>query len=773
VRVAKSRVGAAAVVAGMAVAVLAAPAASPASADTFDVTSTSCTGPGSLVEAVNKANSTPGADTIEFKAGLVVDADGCPDELLTGDEAWIAQVTDDLTIEGNGATLKGKNGWVTTNGADTPLSRCPDTGFRGDVLYAQTPGLFRVGDRLTDNSNLKVEIKNLKLFELEAIAQLYNAASLTLDGVTAERIFSSRACNRSAIEVTSPLINPPPTIGDSKVVLKNNLWKFVVNWDYVSAISPIGHIGAISGKGMLAIENSQFFQVGTGGFISWNDGDVSIVSSRMDVAGGIVRFPGADGSTRVVNSLWIPGNPSGAVREGDRLVNGARGPMTFTASTILLANSIKTNDRPPQGLAYILHAAGAGNIEFKGTAIGVNNLRDDTPGLVLGNDPQSTTGGFSADPYVWIQPVLGQGATELNTLFGSTVLTDAPGLATQDPIASNLQLATPLLGTSGNPGKLLDVISDSECTSGGAKGLLNPIDGSCITKDVLGNPRFDGNGFRNIGAIQLTLAPSLQVTGTGDGTVDLAWTRPKDPSSGAITGYAVFYRPAGSAGAPQRVNVSGPDTLTRQISGLTNGTEYEFQVVAVNTTGDGPLSNTATGTPFATPGTPAPSATPGDGQVQVSWPEPSSGGHPGPATYAVVYRPVGTAAWTAGPANLSARTTTIPGLVNGTTYEFGVFATWGDGTASELGTTRAAPAAPATPTPTPTPTPTTSASPSATASPSVSASPSAAALGTGGDLAGTGTNAGRLVPIGVALLVAGSLALLAGKRRGLAGKRQI
>ena len=57
------RVGAAAIFVVMAAALLAIPDASPASAGTFDVTSASCTGPGSLVEAVNKANSTPGADT--------------------------------------------------------------------------------------------------------------------------------------------------------------------------------------------------------------------------------------------------------------------------------------------------------------------------------------------------------------------------------------------------------------------------------------------------------------------------------------------------------------------------------------------------------------------------------------------------------------------------------------------------------------------------------------------------------------------------------------
>ena len=76
----------------------------------------------------------------------------------------------------------------------------------------------------------------------------------------------------------------------------------------------------------------------------------------------------------------------------------------------------------------------------------------------------------------------------------------------------------------------------------GANALRNPIDNSCITLDILGNPRVDSNGTRNSGAVQLTLAPHLTVTGTGDETVDLSWTKPQSPSGSTITGYELRYR---------------------------------------------------------------------------------------------------------------------------------------------------------------------------------------------------------------------------------------
>jgi len=250
---------------------------------------------------------------------------------------------------------------------------------------------------------------------------------------------------------------------------------------------------------------------------------------------------------------------------------------------------------------------------------------------------------------------------------------------------------SPLLGTTAAPGQLIDKIPDSAC--GGANELINPIDGKCIDEDVFGNSRWDtGNEARNIGAVQLTLAPHLAVDATGDGTVDLGWNRPVDGLGDKVKGYVVRSRPAGSSGPFTELAVTGPDSLWVQVKGLTNGTLYEFEVSAVRATaGAGPASNLATATPYGPVGAPVVTAQRQPGKITLFWTEPPSGGHSGPLYYTVVYRPVGEQTWLPGPGFLSGRTTFIPGLRTDTEYEFGVFATTFDRQVSGLlGTTTVA-----------------------------------------------------------------------------------
>ena len=45
---------------------------------TYTVTSTSCTGPGSITEAMALANANPGKDTITFTEDLQISVDQCP-----------------------------------------------------------------------------------------------------------------------------------------------------------------------------------------------------------------------------------------------------------------------------------------------------------------------------------------------------------------------------------------------------------------------------------------------------------------------------------------------------------------------------------------------------------------------------------------------------------------------------------------------------------------------------------------------------------------------
>jgi hypothetical protein len=123
-----------------------------------------------------------------------------------------------------------------------------------------------------------------------------------------------------------------------------------------------------------------------------------------------------------------------------------------------------------------------------------------------------TTGDLLADGYSYVQPTATLSGPALQALFNQ------PGLLTGGvPYAldANGFLFYPLPAGATPQGPLLAVIPDAD----GANQLINPIDGSVITKDVYGNPRTTG-GTRDIGAVQ-TQGP-LPIAGFG---VAFGWSR--------------------------------------------------------------------------------------------------------------------------------------------------------------------------------------------------------------------------------------------------------
>ena len=94
------------------------------------------------------------------------------------------------------------------------------------------------------------------------------------------------------------------------------------------------------------------------------------------------------------------------------------------------------------------------------------------------------------------------------------------------------------------------------------------------------------------------LAPTNLTATPGDGRVVLAWSRPGDGGS-PISDYSVLFRPSGTT--TWTTFDDGVQTTTgATVTGLTNGTPYEFAVAAVNAVGTGPPSAGATATPSAT-----------------------------------------------------------------------------------------------------------------------------------------------------------------------------
>ena len=98
-------------------------------------------------------------------------------------------------------------------------------------------------------------------------------------------------------------------------------------------------------------------------------------------------------------------------------------------------------------------------------------------------------------------------------------------------------------------------------------------------------------------------APSITDVTRGDRTLAVVWTAPADNGGGVITAYDVGYIETSADETVEsnwtvRHNAWRSGDLRYTITNLTNATEYDVQVRAVNSAGDGAWSGTETGTPL-------------------------------------------------------------------------------------------------------------------------------------------------------------------------------
>ena len=651
--------------------VVGAPSAS-ASTQTFFVTSTACLGNGSITQAVADANAHPGADIISFTAGLVVDGGSCPDSTTQpGYAKWnyfMARVTESVTFEGNGARIQGQQYWLNPSGIKS-MSSCPSTTY-GTVMMASTPGFVLVGlAGGVDNAGINVEVRDLVMDQLNSIASVRKNAGLRISGSKMTNITRAIDCGGDGLigvhEGSLDLI-------DSEISSSYN-WTDGSILGAASIIDVEGQANVLRTK---LLSNSYAYGLTVAG-------TANVVSSQFVSSGGLHAI--ATSTLNFVNStMFFFGSPTAL----ERVTNASASATTnIVASTISVPfGHCSATACRNTGYTAVPFTPLGGTINLRQSAVGV---RASAPADSKVIETNGTSGAVTADPLTWIQPVDGQGAAALRTITGQAgLLTSAPGLVTNAFFAHYADAVTPLLGTPGTPGVLIDAVPDAGV--GGLNELKSPIDGSTITTDVFGRPRVDGSGRRTIGAVQQSLAPHLTVTAVGDQAVSLGWSRPVDPPSPGLSGYGLKYRPVGS-GSWSRADIAGAGTLTYQLTGLTNGTTYEFEVVGVSAGTDGPPSNIVPATPIGPITTPDLVAVPGDASAQVYWTAVECGGRSSLSYYEVVFRVRGAESWDLGPSRLTGRTATIPGLVNGETYEFGTIGVCSNGESSAMGTATASP----------------------------------------------------------------------------------
>jgi hypothetical protein len=171
-------------------------------------------------------------------------------------------------------------------------------------------------------------------------------------------------------------------------------------------------------------------------------------------------------------------------------------------------------------------------------------------------------------------------------------------------------------------------------------------------------------------------APTALFATPGDGSVSLTWTAPASNGGSAVTDYSVQYRAVGnSIWLPYNDGVS--TTTSATLSGLINGTAYEFIVSAINSVGISPASTVAAATPVA-PAAPDPvapsapqnvTAVAGNGSAVVSFSIPASDGGAAITSYTVTSLADGTTVSGTG------SPITVNGLANGVSTAFTVTAT--------------------------------------------------------------------------------------------------
>ncbi len=193
-------------------------------------------------------------------------------------------------------------------------------------------------------------------------------------------------------------------------------------------------------------------------------------------------------------------------------------------------------------------------------------------------------------------------------------------------------------------------------------------------------------------------APTSFAATAGPGKVDLAWANPSDFT---ITKYQ--YRQSADGGSnwsPDWTDISGSgvSTTTSEVTGLTAGTAYTFQVRAVNAAGSGAVSEAAPVTPDAAAPLAPPRLIAGgqDGIALLFWGAADDNGSP---ITGYQYRQKEGAgdfgAWTdiidSAPGGENALSFTVTGLTNGTVYTFEVRAANNVGPGAETGERNAVP----------------------------------------------------------------------------------
>jgi len=188
-------------------------------------------------------------------------------------------------------------------------------------------------------------------------------------------------------------------------------------------------------------------------------------------------------------------------------------------------------------------------------------------------------------------------------------------------------------------------------------------------------------GFSGAQVSELTVPnppTNLTAIAVSSNQTNLSWTAPVNSTIDQVNGYKIEIRSLCLGSFSPLVMNTTNTTTTYSNTGLAEGTCYEYQVFALNPAGTGNASNSASATTWSVPSAPTSlNATAiSSSQINLNWTAPSNAGGTPVNGYEIERRDSCAGSFSTPVANTNNTSTTYSntGLVNGTCYEYRVFA---------------------------------------------------------------------------------------------------
>ena len=171
---------------------------------------------------------------------------------------------------------------------------------------------------------------------------------------------------------------------------------------------------------------------------------------------------------------------------------------------------------------------------------------------------------------------------------------------------------------------------------------------------------------------------NLNATVISSAQINLSWTPPVNSTIDQVNGFKIEIRPFCSGSFSVLVANTTNTTTTYSNTGLAEGICYEYQVSAINPAGTGNASNIASATTWTVPSTPTSltAIAVSQSQINMSWTVPSNTGGTPLVGYKIERRDSCAGSFSTLVANTGNTSTTYSntGLLNGTCYQYRVFA---------------------------------------------------------------------------------------------------